>query len=155
MKSNVALEMLDRLSPAELDALPIEVMLDLQAQIDTARAQLAERIERWWIQMDARFAQRAQHMRVDILKADTGTVHLPVTPEIEVEAVTSKRVTWDQTALRAALGKMSRERRAHYGKVEISVPEAKFQNAPPDEKAALAVARSVKPSKEAYRIKAL
>jgi hypothetical protein len=55
----------------------------------------------------------------------------------DIKITKRKRREWDQDKLRAVLDKMSPEDARHYADVKLSVSEAKYNNAPPEIKAAL------------------
>ena len=54
-----------------------------------------------------------------------------------------KKVLWDETILLRVLNSLDEDTARHLATVKYSVPEAKFQNATPDLKAALSEARTV------------
>lgn len=54
-----------------------------------------------------------------------------------------KKVDWDQDQLISALDAMDGDTAKHYASVKVSVAEAKFQQAPPEIKAALSECRTV------------
>lgn len=54
-----------------------------------------------------------------------------------------KKVDWDQEQLTRVLDLMDHDTASHYAKVTISIPEVKYQAAPPDIKSALSTARTV------------
>jgi TolA-binding protein len=54
-----------------------------------------------------------------------------------------KSVKWDQAKLKSILDLMDPDTAAHYAKVDVSVPEAKYATATPDIKGALSMARTV------------
>jgi len=54
-----------------------------------------------------------------------------------------KRVDWDQDKLKQVLDSMDPDAARHYATIKITVAEAKYQNAPPEIKAALSEARTV------------
>ena len=54
-----------------------------------------------------------------------------------------KRVEWDQDKLKNVLDSLDPDTARHYATIKLSIAEAKFQNAPPEIKAALSEARTV------------
>ena len=54
-----------------------------------------------------------------------------------------KKVEWDQDQLISALDAMDGDTAKHYASLKVSVAEAKFQQAPPEIKAALSECRTV------------
>ena len=54
-----------------------------------------------------------------------------------------KRVEWDQDKLKSVLDSLDPDTARHYATIKLSIAEAKFQNAPPEIKAALSEARTV------------
>lgn len=54
-----------------------------------------------------------------------------------------KRVEWDQDKLKSILDSLDPDTARHYATIKLSIAEAKFQNAPPEIKAALSEARTV------------
>lgn len=152
---NLTIETIDgfeRLSPKEMEALPVTMLYELQDALVGAAAVLEHRKKLFWGVMQARYAEVAQYRRVGDGK-DTGTVHL-LDSGHDIECLTSKRVEWDDAKLRDALGRLSKEEQAHYATVKLSVAEAKYTAAPPHIQKLLQPARSVKPTKETFKITA-
>ena len=98
-------ESLDRLTPVELRELPIAVLADLQRQLNDSGAVQERRKAVLWDICNERFAAQAQNARLADVR-DTGTVHLLV-DDCDVACTTSKRITWDEAKLVAALGTLS------------------------------------------------
>lgn len=75
-----------------------------------------------------------------------GTVRLHGDGDIEIVGNASKKVEWDQGALRDLAAKMDWGTVSHFFKITFSVPEKVYDGLPPDDprKAALDAARTVK-----------
>lgn len=88
-------------------------------------------------------------------KSDTGTVHLtdPTSNAIDIAVTVPKAVKWDNDALLKALDGMKPEDAKHYAKIEVKVDERKFDAAPPEVRAALSKARTVKPGTAKFTFK--
>ena len=65
------------------------------------------------------------------------------TGDFKVSLDFRKRVDWDQDSLVNILNNMDEDTARHYVSVKYTIPEAKFQNAPPEIKASLSEARTV------------
>lgn len=65
------------------------------------------------------------------------------TGDFKVSLDFRKRVDWDQDSLVNILNNMDEDTARHYVSVKYTIPEAKFQNAPPEIRGALSEARTV------------
>lgn len=82
-----------------------------------------------------------------IAKKDTGVVRVAASNTLNLKVDVDKTVVWDQPQMIALREKMTAQERAHYLREKIEVPEAIYNASPPNEKAALTKARTVKPGK--------
>ena len=154
MNNHVKLKHLDGLSAAELSALPIEQISDLQSEFaellaDTKAmgAKIAEAIA-------IRFEPLAAAERI-AKKKDTGSVTVAVDGFKCVSDI-PKKVEWDQDKLSDAIGKllfMGKEA-DHFVNYIYSVSETGYSQMEPEIKALFTPARTVKPGMPTYKLNA-
>lgn len=149
--SNLNLDILDKMSNEEIAALPVDALHDLQGQIASASALFICRKEKFWSAINLKWGHVFHGEFLDAGK-DTGTVNIAADGGHIVTVEIKKTVKWSTSKLRAILEKMTPELAAHYGKVELSVDERKYTAAPPEDRAALEPARTVKPGKAVFTI---
>ena len=92
-------------------------------------------------ELESRYLDRAQ----DSLRQhgkDFGSVIVQDGPH-KVKFNLRKRVEWDEGKLINALNSMDEDTARHYAKVTYSIPEAKYNTAPPEIQARLSDARTV------------
>ena len=147
---NIGIDALDRLTSAEMRELPTRVLHLLQTELGEVDATQKARKAVLWAALNERFAENAAAKR-KAKRADTGVVHIFV-DGFDIEAEAKKKVEWDQTLIRDALGRMTKEDREFYAQTKIAVPEKLYAGAPPLIKALLEPARTVKPEKETFKI---
>ena len=91
--------------------------------------------------LESRYSDTAKEMLKQEGK-DFGTATL-IENNYKIKIEMRKKVDWDQGGLKLFLGSISPEEAAHYAKVSITVPEAKFTNAVPEVQERLKELRTV------------
>tara|TARA_E500000305_G_scaffold73625_2_gene59463 strand:+ start:299 stop:718 length:420 start_codon:yes stop_codon:yes gene_type:complete len=91
--------------------------------------------------LETRYSDTAKEMLKQEGK-DFGTATL-IENNYKIKIEMRKKVDWDQGGLKLFLGSISPEEAAHYAKVSITVPEAKFTNAVPEVQERLKELRTV------------
>lgn len=147
---NVSTEMLDRLTPDQLDELPPGVLADLHWQLAQDKTVHEQRNLALFGAFERRYAQKAAQARLAEGK-DTGTVRV-LDGEYDVVVNVPKKVEWDQRVLKEALDKMDGDEARHYAKAVFSVEERKFEAAPPYIRTLLSPARTLKAGKATYAL---
>lgn len=153
MKRNVNATMIDDLSIPDLASMDAGTLAHLDDDLASQAKVIAARKVKFQAALERRFGG-ALSAALSAKGSDTGTVHLPE-DEIDISVTVPKTVDWDQAALTAALDKMPVDKARHYAKAKFSVDERKFDAAPPEDKAILATARTVKPGKPSFSFKVL
>lgn len=147
---NLKTDMLDRMEAGDIDALPPQVLADLDWLLAEEDTVLKRRRKALHDAFERRYAGRASNaLHAD--GRDTGTVHLH-DGTYEVTVTRPKRVKWDQARLRAALDALHPEVARHLAKVEIKIDERRFDALMADDKAKLMPARTVETSKATYAL---
>tara|TARA_B100000212_G_scaffold313644_1_gene266691 strand:- start:2715 stop:3203 length:489 start_codon:yes stop_codon:yes gene_type:complete len=91
--------------------------------------------------LESRYLERAQNkLRQD--GKDFGSVVLQ-DKDFRIKINIRKKVEWDPDKTISVLNNMDEDTARHYATVKYTIPEAKFNNAPPDIKAVLSEARTV------------
>lgn len=140
----MTLEDLTKQPPGVLDALPVEVLANLQTQ---AEAHLADASQMIAI-LHAVFARRyAQGLN------DTGT-HRRADGDYEIKVIVPKNVSWDQGKVAGAIETIKGwgEDPADYVDTKLAVSETKYNAWPPAVRDLFAAARTVKPGKPKFEI---
>lgn len=96
--------------------------------------------------MERKFGDQARQAFKNSDKS-TGTVKVAVTNLVDLKVEVDKEVVWDQTKTMEWLRKQTLENAQHYGKLEVSIPEAKFKAAPPSVQTELKPFRTIKAGK--------
>ena len=139
---DMSVEQIAKLDPADLAVIDAE--LELDADVTARRqAKVNEAKARKWATLAAQARQSAGK--------DTGTIRLSE-GGYQIVCGLSKRVKWDQGALKTALDSLSPEDARHFAKVEIKIDERKFDAAPASIRNVLAVARTVETGKPTFTI---
>lgn len=110
-----------------------------QLEQDVVEAQ--EKIKAVKNELEARYLERAQNSLRQQGK-DFGSVIVQDGPH-KIKFNVRKRVEWEEGSLLNILNGMDEDTARHYCKVTYTVPEAKYNNAPPEVQAALSGARTV------------
>jgi len=92
-------------------------------------------------ELENRYLERAQNSLRQQGK-DFGSVIVQDGPH-KIKFNVRKRVEWEEGSLLSILNGMDEDTARHYCKVTYTVPEAKYNNAPPEVQAALSGARTV------------
>lgn len=146
------LSALPDLSVSRIAALPAERL----QQLDVALAELANQVkqarERLSAGLQQRFGEKA-HAALLASGRDFGVAHIS-SDGLRVTYELPKRASWNQTQLGAIAERIvaAGERVQDFMDVELSVPEARFNNWPPALKEQFAGARTVKPGKPTFRL---
>lgn len=130
--------------PGVLDALPIEIIANLQAQ---AEAHLAEASQMTAILHGVLSRRYAAGLN------DTGT-HRRIDGDYEITVTVPKRVEWDQEEIAHAVGVIRSwsEDPADYVEKKITVAESKYKAWPPAIRDLFTPARTVKAGKPSFKI---
>ncbi|MSU91860.1 hypothetical protein GE300_19995 [Rhodobacteraceae bacterium 2CG4] len=136
---------LPSLSPAEIAALPVELLAILQCEIDARLKRDKAAKARFDSGLAVRYADRAAEARQTAGK-DTGTVRFD-DGDFTVVADLPKRVDWDQERLVEMVERIraARDDPAQYVDVSIKVPERKYAAWPDAIRAGFEPARTVRP----------
>lgn len=130
--------MTDIASVSSATTAELSILVKEQEQI-VVEAQ--EKIKAIKNELEGRYLDRAQ----DSLRQhgkDFGSVIVQDGPH-KVKFNLRKRVEWDEGKLLNALNSMDEDTARHYAKVTYSIPEAKYNTAPPEIQARLSDARTV------------
>lgn len=107
----------------------------LMSEAKTELAEVQEKIKHMNSVLEDRYFEQANDALLQQGK-DFGSVTLSRDGH-DIKVTKRKRREWDQDKLRAVLDRMSPEDARHYADVKLSVSEAKYNNAPPEIRAAL------------------
>lgn len=151
MNTNLTPTAIDELTVTDLAAFSAADLSLLQALVGQDARTAKARADKLSAALEARYRDSARAAYLGAGK-DTGTIHLD-DAGADVEVVIDKKVKWHQDKLASVLDAMSPELAKHYAKAEFCIPEAKFLNAPPDIRSALAVARTVETGRMKITIK--
>ena len=152
MNNHVNLKHLDSLSAAELSALPIEQIADLQSEfaelLADTKAKGAKIAEAIAIRFEP-LAAAERHAK----NKDTGSVMVAVDGFKCVSDI-PKKVEWDQVKLSGAVGDFlfMGKNPDHFVAYIYSVSEAGYSQMEPEIKALFTPARTVKPGKPTYKL---
>jgi hypothetical protein len=141
---------LDEMTPAQIADLTPAELAGLVNDLDAADLVQDRRRLKMHEALTRKYAEQAQAQRRAAGK-DTGTIRL-ADGDATVICGLSKKVKWDQVALRDVLAAMPEADARHYARVEIKIDERKFDAAPPAIRALLTHARTVEPAKPTFAI---
>lgn len=141
---DVSPQQLANVGAVELQAFDT-ALADLAARLKTARDHLHEVLEERYLAS----AYKALHAT----GRDFGITHL-ADGALEVTVEIPKRVTWDQTQLRALAERIraAGDNPTDYLDIDLSVPEGRFNNWPPALREQFAPSRTVRPGKTVFRL---
>lgn len=131
-------------SPSVLDALPIEVLANLQAQAEAHLADASQMVAILHGVFTRRYAAGLN---------DTGT-HRRIDGGYEIKVTVPKRTEWDQEEIAHAVGIIRGwgEDPADYVDTKITVSETKYKAWPPSIRDLFAPARTVKAGKPKFEV---
>lgn len=131
-------------SPGVLDALPIEMLANLQAQADAHLADASQMVAILHGVLSRRYAAGLN---------DTGTHHR-ADGDYDITVTVPKRVEYDQDGLAEAIETIRGwgENPADYVETKITVSESKYKAWPPAIRNLFEPARTVKAGKPAFKI---
>jgi hypothetical protein len=140
----MTLEDLTKQPPGVLDALPIEVLANLQSQAEAHLADASQMVAILHGVFTRRYAQGVN---------DTGT-HRRADGAYEIKVTVPKNVSWDQSKVASAIETIKGwgEDPADYVDTKLSVAEAKYKAWPPAIRDLFSGARTVKPGKPKFEI---
>lgn len=130
--------------PGVLDALPIDVLADLQEQAEAHLADASQMVAILHGVFTRRYAAGLN---------DTGT-HRRIDGDYEIKITVPKRTEWDQHAISQAVETIKGwgENPADYVETKVSVAESRYKAWPPAIRDLFAPARSVKPGKPKFEV---
>lgn len=130
--------------PGVLDALPIEVLANLQQQAETHLADASQMVAILHGVFTRRYAEGLN---------DAGT-HRRIDRDYEIKITVPKNVAWDQDRLTGAIETIVGwgENPRDYVDTKLSVSEAKMKAWPPAIRDLFAPARTIKPGKPKFEI---
>lgn len=131
-----------------VDKLTTAQLAELEGKIAVLLGTVKTCVERFEGAKKRRFGIKAAEAYA---KKKSGKAIIDVDGE-EVELSRSKKVIWDQARLLAWLDKRTKSEARHYGKLQVEVPAAKFNNAPPDIKKELQAMRTEQYGEIKYKI---
>jgi len=147
---NLKTDMLDQMEASEIDALPPEVLADLDWLLAEEDTVVKRRRKKLHDAFERRYAAKASNaLHAD--GRDAGTVRLH-DGAYEVTVTRPKRVKWDQVKLRSALDSINPEVAKHLARVEFKIDERRFEALMEDDKAKLREARTVETGKATYAL---
>lgn len=132
------------LSPAEIAALPVELLAILQRELEARQKHVRTAQDRLDAGLLARYAARAAEIRQAQAK-DTGTVRFE-DGDFTVVADLPKRIDWDQGQLAAMVERirLSGDTPGQYVDIAYKVPERKYAAWPEAIRASFELARKVR-----------
>jgi hypothetical protein len=157
MSNRIHLEDVTALNASVLLALPIDQLELLLSEARQAVEAAKGTLDLLTGAIETRFAAKAADLRRAKGK-DTGTVRV-IQGDYEVVADLPKKVTWDQSAIGAALDALDCVEHdvdmSRLVKVEIKIDERAYEALAPEHQAILLPARTVKTGKATYSLKPL
>jgi hypothetical protein len=129
---------------AELSSVSSASLAELaiyKSELDQIILEAQERIKLVKNELEGRYLERAQ----DTLRQqgkDFGSVTIEDGAH-KLKVNFRKRVEWEEEKLLNILNRMDEDTARHYAQIKYTIPEAKYNNAPPEVKAALSDARTV------------
>lgn len=129
---------------AELSSVSSASLAELaiyKSELDQIILEAQERIKLVKNELEGRYLERAQ----DTLRQqgkDFGSVTIEDGAH-KLKVNVRKRVEWEEEKLLNILNRMDEDTARHYSQIKYTIPEAKYNNAPPEVKAALSDARTV------------
>lgn len=150
--SNSGAIQLDELTDDQVSEFGNKELLELQREIDREADVWKRRLDKLQSGLDKKFGPLAVAKR-NASGNDTGTVHVD-SDGTDITCELQKRVEWDQEKLDAEyrLIHAAAQNPLLYMTIEYKIPEAVYNNFPPDVKARFLPARTVKPGKPKYTI---
>lgn len=153
MSNRVRLEDLPGMKPAEIAALPVDQLAELQADLAEARSRTKEQAACLIAGLDIRYGAQAADKRKAAGK-DAGTVAVS-DGEFRCKVDLKHKIGWDQKALADAVATIRDEWKgnpADYVKTTYEVSEAKFKAWPPEIRKIFEPARTVTPGNATYEL---
>lgn len=143
---------LPELTVAQIAALPVERLQELDTQLGELSTWLKLAKEKLATALEQRYGEQSRVARLAAAK-DFGVVHVS-DQSLRITADLPKKVTWDQPQLAAIARRIaaSGDKVEDYLDVEFSISESRFNNWPPALKEQFAAARTVKPGKPTFRL---
>lgn len=140
----MTLEDMTKQPPGVLDALPIEVLANLQTQAEAHLADASQMIAILHGVFTRRYAEGLN---------DTGT-HRRIDRDYEIKVTVPKNVSWDQGKVAGAIETIKGwgEDPADYVDTKLSVSESKYKAWPPAVRDLFTPARTTKPGKPKFEI---
>lgn len=151
MKNRIKLEDLLKMQPPKVAALDTETLALLDEDLDEMAKSLKAFSGILAVAKDLKFGEAHAAARRKAAK-DTGIVHVE-DGDFDVSCDVTKRVEWDSDKLVEIFDEMDEATAKHYAKVSLTVSETNYKAAPPDIRAELDKARTVKAGSPKYTIK--
>tara|TARA_R110002051_G_C8670901_1_gene490396 strand:+ start:647 stop:1084 length:438 start_codon:yes stop_codon:yes gene_type:complete len=110
-------------------------------ELDRIIIEAQEKVKLIKSELEGRYLERAQ----DTLRQqgkDFGSVTIEDGAH-KLKVNVRRRVEWEEGMLLKVLNSMDEDTARHYAQIKYTIPEAKYNNAPPEVKAALSEARTV------------
>ncbi|MDB4448203.1 hypothetical protein N9119_03110 [Roseivirga sp.] len=110
-------------------------------ELDRIIVEAQEKVKLIKSELEGRYLERAQ----DTLRQqgkDFGSVTIEEGAH-KLKVSVRRRVEWEEGMLLKVLNSMDEDTARHYAQIKYTIPEAKYNNAPPEVKAALSEARTV------------
>jgi hypothetical protein len=110
-------------------------------ELDRIIVEAQEKVKLIKSELEGRYLERAQ----DTLRQqgkDFGSVTIEDGAH-KLKVSVRRRVEWEEGMLLKVLNSMDEDTARHYAQIKYTIPEAKYNNAPPEVKAALSEARTV------------
>jgi hypothetical protein len=110
-------------------------------ELDRIIVEAQEKVKLIKSELEGRYLERAQ----DTLRQqgkDFGSVTIEDGAH-KLKVNVRRRVEWEEGMLLKVLNSMDEDTARHYAQIKYTIPEAKYNNAPPEVKAALSEARTV------------
>ena len=112
-----------------------------KSELDRIILEAQEKVKLIKSELEGRYLERAQ----DTLRQqgkDFGSVTIEEGAH-KLKVNVRRRVEWEEGMLLKVLNSMDEDTARHYAQIKYTIPEAKYNNAPPEVKAALSEARTV------------
>ena len=112
-----------------------------KSELDRIIVEAQEKVKLIKSELEGRYLERAQ----DTLRQqgkDFGSVTIEDGAH-KLKVNVRRRVEWEEGMLLKVLNSMDEDTARHYAQIKYTIPEAKYNNAPPEVKAALSEARTV------------
>tara|TARA_R110000803_G_scaffold79132_1_gene144631 strand:+ start:447 stop:884 length:438 start_codon:yes stop_codon:yes gene_type:complete len=112
-----------------------------KSELDRIILEAQEKVKLIKSELEGRYLERAQ----DTLRQqgkDFGSVTIEDGAH-KLKVSVRRRVEWEEGMLLKVLNSMDEDTARHYAQIKYTIPEAKYNNAPPEVKAALSEARTV------------